>query len=162
MSRRKRRPSAPHRIRPWGELHPSLDLHGQTADEARRQTERWLEQRAAEGIRTVRVITGRGRHSPGPPVLRGEIESLLQLLTDGVVVAFWSDASGGAFQIELRRVRDRQLPHPRTQPAEPSLRRADPALRARAEERLWELGITATPALLAAEIRRLERERDSA
>jgi hypothetical protein len=157
MPRRKRRP--PHPARPlWGELYPTLDLHGETADAAVRRTEQWLRARASEGARTVRVITGWGRHSAGPPVLRGEVETLLVRLRGTLVADATLEVGGGAFRIELRRPS-----LPRRDTARPTTTRPprgdpDAELRRRAEEALAELGITPTPALLAIEMRRLQRE----
>lgn len=136
--------------RPSDSWDPTLDLHGQTAAEARRLTERWLRQRRAEGEVLVRVITGRGLHSVGPPVLRGEIEELLRHLTGTLVQAFNVEPGGGSYRIELVRGAGRARPRPR--PATPPV---DPALRRAAEEALVELGITPTPALVEAEIRRM-------
>jgi hypothetical protein len=142
----------------WGKVHPVLDLHGLTGDEARRRTEQWLLDRQAERVRTVIVVTGRGLHSQGIPVIRNEVEHLLQLLK-GTLVARWETAGfGGSFQVELRRPPDTA---PRPAPVPPLLREADLPLRRRAEEALWELGIDPTPALLEAEIRRILREEAS-
>jgi hypothetical protein len=107
----------------------------------------------------VRVITGRGRHSAGPPVLRGEIEDLLGSLKPDLVEEYTLDPWRGAFLVELSRrgsppspprVSDRP---PRT-PEEAELRR-------KALEALAELGIQPTAELLAAEIRRLRAAESS-
>jgi hypothetical protein len=136
-------------------VHPLLDLHGLTADAACQRAGAWLRGRQAEGYRTVVVVTGRGLHSRGAPVLRGEIEHVLRGLRDTLVEA-WRDApGGGGFEVELKR-----LPPPRPRPRTPAPRAHDPALRRRAEEALWELGVTPTPELLDAEIRRLLRVMD--
>ncbi|HEU4881713.1 MAG TPA: Smr/MutS family protein [Longimicrobium sp.] len=139
----------------WGKVHPVLDLHGLTGDEARRRTEQWLLDRQAERVRTVIVVTGRGLHSQGIPVIRNEVEHLLQLLK-GTLVARWEIAGfGGSFQVELRRPPE---PDRRPPPVPPLVREADLSLRRRAEEALWDLGIDPTPALLEAEIRRILSE----
>lgn len=160
----KRKP--PNRDAPsreaWGRVHPVLDLHGLTGDEAGRRAERWLRDRQAEGVRTVMVVTGRGLHSQGIPVLRNEVEHLLARL-QGTLVVRWEAANfGGSFRIELRR--PPQEP-PRLSTREPALvRDAPPDVRLRAAENLAELGIASTPALLEAEIRRILRDdgKDSA
>ena len=136
-------------------MHPLLDLHGLTGDEARLRAERWLRSRAADGARTVVVVTGRGNRSPGTPVLRGEVEHLLDHLTGTLVDAWELSDGGGAFHVRLR---------PPPEPLSPRAPAGDDArlardypadLRRRAEEALWELGITPTPALVRAEIRRI-------
>jgi hypothetical protein len=141
----------------WGSLHPLLDLHGLTGDEARLRADAWLRARRADGLRTVLLVTGRGNRSAGPPVLRGEVEDLLHGLRGELVEDFTFLPGGGGFQVELAR------PEPRRAPtlAEKRLRSTAPELRRRAEETLWDLGIAPTPALLAAEIQRLMREESS-
>ena len=132
-----------------GSIHPTLDLHGETADSARRKAEMWLRRMAAEGEGLVRIVTGRGKHSVAGPVLRGEIEDLLSTLGGELVRRAEEEAGGGAFRVLLR---PRTGPVP---PRPPPIPRAPPELRRRAEEALAELGIQPTPEMLAAEIRRL-------
>lgn len=158
MSRRRRKP--PHSASlPWDTLYPTLDLHGDTADEARRRAERWLAEQQALGVRTVRIITGKGLHSVGPPVLSGEIGALLRSLRGTRVAQFATEPGGGVFRIELRRSPTVHRPDgsrpQRAQP--PPSPPADAALRRQAEEALWELGVQPTPELIAAELRRLKR-----
>lgn len=107
----------------------------------------------------MRVITGKGLHSVGPPVLRVEVERLLVSLRGAVVASFAVEPGGGSFRIELRRPSDtRPAPLPATGgPATEALSGADTLLRRRAEEILWELGISPTPPLIEAEVRRLRR-----
>lgn len=152
----RKRPRGPGVSREaWGSVHPFLDLHGETGEGARRRTEAWLRDRYAERVRTVVVVTGRGLHSRGLPVLRGEVEDVLRSLK-GTVVAGWTGVEGGgAFRVELRRP-------PSPPPGPPPARRGtprDPELLRLAHEALWELGIDPTPALLDAEIQRILRER---
>jgi len=136
-------------------VHPLLDLHGLTGDEALRRAEGWLRARAAEGERTVVIVTGRGRHSSGLPVLRPEIEHLLEGLR-GSTVAEWEPTHGsGGFRVSLRP--PAALPGAAAA-AETLARQYPPELRRRAEESLAELGVTPTPALLRAEIRRIAAE----
>ena len=150
-----RRPREPGE--PRGSVHPLLDLHGLTADEARLRAEGWLRARAAAGERTVVVVTGSGTHSRGLPVLRPEIEDLLQGLRGSTVDSFEPTDGGGAFRVRLRPP---AIPPAARADAEAALlaRQHPPELRRRAEESLAELGITPTPALLRAEIRRIVRE----
>lgn len=153
----RRGPSPDSGPPPWGSVHPLLDLHGLTADEALLRAERWLRDRRAEGARTVVLVTGRGNRSPGPPVLRVEIEHLLEGLKATVVASFAPAEGGGAFRVELRRPPTSSTPA-REAEARALARDYDPALRRRAEEALWELGIAPTPALVRAEIERIVRE----
>jgi hypothetical protein len=149
MPRRKPRPDR-------GTVHPLLDLHRLTGEEAVRLTGSWLRARQAEGVRTVVVVTGRGRHSGGAPVLRGEVEHLLKDLQGTVVASYEVEGHGGSLRVELHRP-----PAPPAQVADPEpplVRTAPATLRRRAEEALAELGVAPTPALVAAEIRRILRE----
>jgi len=146
---RRRRPPPP----PRGSVHPLLDLHGHTGDEAARRAEGWLRDRRAAGESTVVVVTGRGNRSAGPPVLRAEIEHLLAGLAGSVVDAFEPLEGGGGFRVTL--CRSATIPTRPVEPGPPA--GVDAELLRRAEEALWELGIAPTPALLRAEIRRLRR-----
>ena len=152
---RRRRPGPQEAVR--GSVYPLLDLHGLTGGEARVHADGWLRARQADGERTVVVVTGRGNRSGGLPVLRGEIERLLQELAE--VVAAWEPADGGgAFRVTLRRLSGGALPGRDDASDEVLARRYGPELLHRAHEALWELGIAPTPALLRAEIRRLVGE----
>jgi hypothetical protein len=139
-------------------VHPLLDLHGLTADEARGRAEGWLRARAAAGERTVVVVTGRGNRSRGGlSVLRPEIELLLEGLRGATVESWDATDGGGGFRVHLR-----PPPAPAASRAAAEAaslaRQHPPELRRRAEESLAELGITPTPALLRAEIRRIVEE----
>lgn len=138
----------------WEVLYPTLDLHGETADGARRRAESWLGAQRAAGEPTVRIVTGWGRHSIGPPVLPAEIEELLVSLRGSIVEDHQVERGGGAFRVELSR----QAPRPAA-PRRPVYRASDELLR-RAEERLAELGIAAHPALVEAEMRRIREEEE--
>lgn len=79
-----------------------LDLHGFAAAEAVGATRSFLErwQRRGSG-RVVHVITGKGKGSAGPPVLKRKVAALLKQLP--AVVADWSqDEDGGGFKVRLR------------------------------------------------------------
>lgn len=157
MSRRKRRTPGTPSLAPeaWGEVHPTLDLHGHTADEAVRRAEAWLRALQRDGVRTARVVTGRGSRSAGPPVLRGEVGAMLEALRGSLVSYFTLDSGGGAFRVELERA---VRPRPLRKASSAVLRRTAPDLLRRAQEALWELGVDPTPELLEAEIRRIRRD----
>lgn len=157
MSRSRRRPRASPPSEAWDRLYPTLDLHGATAAEASARAERWLRERQREREPVVRIVTGWGRHSPGPPVLRGEIEALLGTLRGGVVARHALEPGGGAFRVELRAPPVAGGPAPLPGRAARAREAPPPDLRRQAEESLWELGVTPTPELLRAEIERLRR-----
>ena len=97
-----------------GEISPDrdLDLHGLREAEAREDVAFELADAAAEGERCVRIVHGRGRHSPGAPVLK---EALLEWLAApplaALVLAFASappaQGGAGALLVLLRRRRER-------------------------------------------------------
>ncbi len=152
---RKRRPGARARkpLPDSGSLYPTLDLHGETAASARRRASEWLHRQRAAGERLVRLITGRGKHSLGPPVLREEIEDLLRELGGELVGRVEAESGGGALRVELRS--------PKSVPARraPPTPRAPPELLREAREALADLGVAETPELLEAEVRRLTENR---
>jgi DNA-nicking Smr family endonuclease len=85
-----------------------LDLHGMTADEARDKLHAFLRDMRTRGERCVLVIHGKGEHSIGGGVLRGEITAWLsQGRAREHVAAFATatDADGGegAVYVALRR-----------------------------------------------------------
>lgn len=68
----------PTRIRDV-EPEASLDLHGQTAEEALRSVERFMAEAAAQRLRTVIVVTGKGlRSDGGVSVLKQVVEQWLR------------------------------------------------------------------------------------
>ncbi len=58
----------------------SLDLHGLNSDEAEQRVENFLLTAWKKGLRTVRIITGKGIHSEGDPVLRNLMDQLSRAL----------------------------------------------------------------------------------
>lgn len=86
-----------------------LDFHGRgslTSAEVKRETEAFVRRCAEAGLRRVRIVTGKGLHSKGPPVVRPQVErSLKTLATDGFVERWQEEtlrAGGeGAFRVDL-------------------------------------------------------------
>lgn len=73
-----------------GSLPPqeTLDLHGCTAQEAEDKSQRFIEDAGRRGLKVVRIITGKGLHSPGgKAVLPDLIELELALLKKGGAIA---------------------------------------------------------------------------
>ena len=81
-----------------------IDLHGDTADEAERRLEMFLDRvSAASPDEVVRVITGRGAGSPGPPVLQGVVRDALNGWLAHRVAEWAVDVGGGAYLVRVRR-----------------------------------------------------------
>lgn len=80
-----------------------LDLHGHTAEEAERRLEMFLDRVAvtARG-EVVRVITGRGAGSPGPPVLQSVVRDALNGWLAHRVAEWAVDVGGGAYLVRVK------------------------------------------------------------
>ncbi|PLX88115.1 MAG: hypothetical protein C0619_13180 [Desulfuromonas sp.] len=63
-----------------GRLQPeaTLDLHGLLRHQVAEKVAFFLQDAQYQGQRTVLIVTGRGLHSSGEPVLRSEVERFLQ------------------------------------------------------------------------------------
>lgn len=85
-----------------GPVSDTLDLHGFAGPEAVTAMSAFITraQRRAPGT-LVHVITGRGRGSPGMPVLKTRVRTLLREGT--LPVAAWGeDLDGGGFLVRLK------------------------------------------------------------
>ena len=84
-----------------GAVSGTIDLHGFQASEARAAVIAFLrraQQTSPNGL--VHLITGKGRGSPGRPVLKGAVKSLLR--SGAVPVLAWGeDLDGGGFLVRL-------------------------------------------------------------
>ena len=97
-----------------GQLIPEdeLDLHGLTVDEAKVKTLFFLQNAIYQGFCTVLLITGRGLHSAGNPVLRSTMENFLSEKTEQVVewgVAPRRYGGEGALVVFLRQQGQKNL-----------------------------------------------------
>lgn len=86
-AKRKRREAGVHSYPP---PQQSLDLHGCTLEEAELKTLAFIERGERLGLQTLRIITGKGLHSPGgKAVLPDATEQQLRLLKrQGDIYAF--------------------------------------------------------------------------
>jgi DNA-nicking Smr family endonuclease len=85
-----------------------VDLHGLNLAAAKHTFENFMRNAVAAGKRTVLIVHGRGRRSPGPPVLKGKLfEWLSRKPWKRWVIAFTSarscDGGTGATYVLLRR-----------------------------------------------------------
>lgn len=94
------------------EIDVEIELHGYTAEQARRLVTGTLEEMLRAGERCARIVHGRGRHSEAGPVLKaGVLEWLTSEPLAACVLAFASappqEGGAGATLVLLRRLRDR-------------------------------------------------------
>jgi DNA-nicking Smr family endonuclease len=84
-----------------GPVADTLDLHGMTATEAEPAVRAFLQRcrrRTPGGL--VHIITGRGRGSPGRPVLKSRVKTMLK--AGGLPAAAWGeDLNGGGYLVRL-------------------------------------------------------------
>jgi DNA-nicking Smr family endonuclease len=114
--RKQDRPQAPRLRRGENPIEARLDLHGLTQDAAHLVLGRFIERCVAEGLRTVLVITGKGRGSDaisapgGSGVLRRAVPLWLEQKPNAdrvlaVSVAAPRHGGEGALYVLLRRPR---------------------------------------------------------
>lgn len=85
-----------------GPVDDTLDLHGMRGMEAAPAVTAFLERvRKRQPGALVHVITGKGKGSPGRPVLKSKVKTLLRSGT--LPVAEWGgDLDGGGYLIRLK------------------------------------------------------------
>ena len=84
-----RRLSLKEKLQRYPGPQAQLDLHGATAARARERAASFIRTAQADGLYTLRIIVGKGRHSEGGPVLPDVIEDLLlELKRDDVVLSY--------------------------------------------------------------------------
>lgn len=95
-----------------GRLRPEarLDLHGLTQEKAHRALDRFISQAQSSGVRSIIIITGKGRVSEGGGVLRNQLPQWLN--APGIrpsILAFAPaqprDGGAGALYVLLRKRR---------------------------------------------------------
>ena len=76
------------RIRKYPSPEAEIDLHGCTVRQAVQKVESFVQASRIQGLHTVRIITGKGLHSPGAAVLPPVVEERLrELKGDKMVLA---------------------------------------------------------------------------
>lgn len=80
-----------------------LDLHNRTIDEAKREIGNFLVNAKGKRIQTVRIITGKGLHSPNFKSVLPKVteQKLAELKRNQLVLSFKKDRTGGAFLVYL-------------------------------------------------------------
>ena len=81
----------------------TLDLHGHNAEEAERRLEMFLDRHARTSAgEVVRIVTGRGARSPGPPVLQGVVRDAINGWLAYRVAEWAVDVGSGAYLVRVR------------------------------------------------------------
>jgi len=95
-----------------GQLRPEarLDLHGLTQDRAHQALERFIARAQSSGVRSIIIITGKGRISKGGGVLRNQVPQWLNAPGIRPYILGFSpaqprDGGDGALYVLLRRKR---------------------------------------------------------
>ncbi|MBR9990695.1 MAG: Smr/MutS family protein [Gemmatimonadetes bacterium] len=85
-----------------GPVDDTLDLHGMTGVEAVAAVTAFVQRvRKRQPRALVHIITGKGRGSPGRPVLRTRVKTLLR--AGSLPVAEWAlDLDGGGYLLRLK------------------------------------------------------------
>ncbi len=91
------RPSLAERLCRYPPPQEELDLHGLTAEEAEEALRRFVGRCRGINLATLRIITGKGLHSPGQPVLPAVAEATLaELQREQSILAFrWEQRRRG-------------------------------------------------------------------
>ena len=92
-----------------------FSVRGMTQGEARRLLEGFLRERRAAGVRFVKVIHGKGKGSPGEPVLRRRVPQWLESWKPELVAGYEPvrrerEGGGGALYVVLTPVRGPSSP----------------------------------------------------
>ena len=85
------------RIKHYPKVQRELDLHGKTGSEAKREIERFIQNAQNQRIRTIRIVTGKGLHSPKQQSVIPEIteQKLSELKKSEVILSFkWEKQKG--------------------------------------------------------------------
>jgi DNA-nicking Smr family endonuclease len=95
-------------LRQYPRPQSELDLHHYTASDAAARTEYFIRSAAQRGLKTLRVITGKGLHSGGRAVLPDVVEQVLVSLKrkDIVLTFVWEHRSktrSGSVIVYLRK-----------------------------------------------------------
>jgi DNA-nicking Smr family endonuclease len=109
MAKRRKGKAAGAGSRPEADGVPELDFHGRpglVAQVVHREVLAFIARCRTAGITRARVVTGKGLHSEGRPVVRPQVErTLRRLMASGEVRLFHTerlDAGGeGALRVDL-------------------------------------------------------------
>ncbi|MFH1012214.1 MAG: Smr/MutS family protein [Candidatus Peregrinibacteria bacterium] len=84
------------------EPQDKLNLHGYHTPHAQNQAAVFIRGAYQRGLRLVEIVTGRGAHTKGEPVLHDAIQKVIaRLAREGIVANYQSISQGGAFWVTL-------------------------------------------------------------
>lgn len=86
----RRPPTLKERLRGYPPPEEELNLHGCTGPEALRKTAAFINGALALRLKTLLIITGKGLHSEGPPVLPPAVDGCLEELRRAGVIFHYS------------------------------------------------------------------------
>ncbi|MDZ7642489.1 MAG: Smr/MutS family protein [Desulfurivibrio sp.] len=105
VNSQRARPSLARRLRAYPPPQEELDLHGLTAAAAETALHRFIEHCRVLQLATLRIITGKGLHSAGEPVLPPLAEATLEGMQRGrqILAYRWEGRrrAGGALIVYL-------------------------------------------------------------
>ena len=109
MAKKKTRKTATNRYEHLAQAQVELDFHGTgsiTSQEVKHRTLQFISQARKDGHAKVRIITGKGIHSKGAPVVKPQVKrTLKKLLADAEIHSFYAEIArlggDGAFVVEL-------------------------------------------------------------
>lgn len=91
-------------IKDYPGVQREIDLHGKTGDETMREIMDFIHSSVTQNLRTIRVITGKGLHSPQQKSVLPELaqRKLSELKKYGLVLTFKREKNGGSFVVYLK------------------------------------------------------------
>lgn len=104
MGRRSRpQPASQNPFDPLdGVIGDTLDLHGYTGAQARDRLATYLDAaRCRQPGALLHIITGKGRHSPGLPVIKTVVRTFLAKAPHSLIAAWGRDLDDGGFVVRL-------------------------------------------------------------
>jgi DNA-nicking Smr family endonuclease len=82
-------------------IDAELDLHGFTRGEAQQALEDFLQHSEDQGFKRIRIITGKGLHSKGVPILKAMVSSHLKKQGYHFSRSKISEGDTGAFEVRI-------------------------------------------------------------
>ncbi|MBU0577199.1 Smr/MutS family protein [Patescibacteria group bacterium] len=90
-------------LKDYPAVQRELDLHQKTGSEAQSEISHFINSCSTQGLRTVRIITGKGLHSKNQQSILPQVteQKLSQLKKEGLVLNFKREKTGGSVVVYL-------------------------------------------------------------